>query len=130
NKMSNISAKKSLCILTGIFLVGISAILKANFNYIDDMGRIADGYRGWNNFSRFVSTSLSVMIHANDHLADISPLTQLIAVLILSLSGIILLYIVYERKAFSFSELLALIPIGLNPYFLECISYKFDAPYM
>lgn len=129
NTLKN-SMLKSFCIVSVIFLIGISAILRANFNYLDDMGRAAEGYRGWENFSRFVSSGLSTMIHMDNYITDITPLTQLIAVLILALAGIILLYVVYERKVFSVWELVSLIPIGLNPYFLECISYKFDAPFM
>lgn len=130
DEKQGISAQKSFGLMAVIFFVGISAILRANFNYIDDMGRVAQGYRGWENFSRFVSNALSTMIHMDNYITDISPLTQLIAVLILALAGIILLYVVYERRAFSVWELIALIPLGLNPYFLECISYKFDAPFM
>ena len=125
-----ISMLKAFFIVSVIFLIGISAILRANFNYLDDMGRVVEGYKGWENFSRFVSNGLSIMIHMDNYITDISPLPQLIAILILALAGIILLYVIYERKVFSIWELISLIPIGLNPYFLECISYKFDAPFM
>lgn len=27
-------------------------------------------------------------------------------------------------------DIIAVLPLGLNPYFLECLSYKFDSPYM
>ena len=125
-----LSAKKSFCLLTAVYLIGIIAIVRANFNYIDDMGRVLDGYMGWQDFSRFASNGLSTMIHMDRAITDISPLTQFIAVLFLALAGIILLYVVYERKSFGIWELIALIPLGLNPYFLECISYKFDSPFM
>lgn len=126
----SISAQKSICFMTVIFLIGTSAIVRANFNYIDDMGRVLEGYMGWENYSRFASNGLSTLIHMDRYITDISPLTQLIAILILALAGIILLYVVYERKSFCIWELVALVPLGLNPYFLECISYKFDSPYM
>lgn len=129
-KNRGISIWKSYAILTVIFLIGISAILRANFYYIDDMGRTAQGYRGWDDFSRFISNGLSTIIHTDTYITDISPFTQLIAVLTLATSGIILLYVIYERRTFSILELIAVIPLGLNPYFLECISYKFDAPFM
>jgi hypothetical protein len=38
--------------------------------------------------------------------------------------------ILYERTHFTVIEILALVPLCLNPYFLECISYKYDSPYM
>ncbi|GFI64528.1 hypothetical protein IMSAG185_00117 [Lachnospiraceae bacterium] len=126
----NIPMKKAFGILTVIYLLGISAILRANFNYIDDMGRVANGSRSWINYSRFLTEALSNFVHMDRYLTDVSPLPQLIAVLFLAAAGILLLYVVYERTCFSLWELIAVIPLGLNPYFLECISYKYDAPYM
>ena len=128
--VKTLSSCKAFLILTLIFMVAISAILRANFNYIDDMGRIAEGGKGWENFSRFLSNGLATLIYMNSYITDISPLMQIIAVLLLALGGIILLNVVYERKKFTFWEIVALIPLGLNPYFLECISYKFDSPFM
>lgn len=94
------------------------------------MARVAEGYIGWGNFSRFTSNGLTALLHLDGYITDISPLTQCIAAFILSVSGVILLYVVYERKSYSVWELIALIPMGLNPYFLECFSYKFDSPFM
>ncbi len=113
-----------------IYTLGISAILRANFNYIDDMDRVAQGYKNWANYSRFISEALSSVIHMDQYLTDVSPLPQLIAAALLALTGSLLLYVVHERTSFSVWEILALVPLGLNPYFLECLSYKYDAPYM
>lgn len=63
-------------------------------------------------------------------MTDISPLPQMIAAVILAASGVLLLRIIYDRSQFSALELTALILFGLNPYFLGCLSYKYDAPYM
>lgn len=113
-----------------IFLLGIYSLIRANFNYIDDLGRTHKGYRGWQNFSRYISNILSVFIHTGTYLADISPLPQIIAVIFLSISGILLLRILSDNKQFSIIKVFALIPLGLSPYFLECLSFKFDSPYM
>lgn len=125
-----IPMKKAFAALMAVYSLGISAILRANFNYIDDMDRVANGYGGWINFSRFLSEALSNFIHMDRYLADISPLPQLIAAFLMAVSGTLLLYIVYDRTSFSAMELVSLIPLGLNPYFLECFSYKYDSPYM
>ncbi len=123
-------ARWAFVIIALIYVLGISSILRANINYIDDMGRIARGYKGWDDYSRFLSVSLSSFLHMDNYLTDISPLPQILAVLILAATGIILLICFYERIFFEGSELVALVPLGLNPYFLQCISYKFDSPYM
>lgn len=122
--------RKPCLMLAAVYALGISAILRADFNYRDDLKRVALGYRGWNNFGRYLSTILSTFIHGDSYLTDISPLPQLIAVLLLAVSGCIVWHVVSERTDFSFWDLAALIPLGLSPHFMGCISYKYDAPYM
>lgn len=121
---------KALWILFAVYAIGISAILRADFLYRDDFGREAFGYKHWDYFSRYLSTAMATLVHMNDQLVDIAPLPQLLAMLIMAASAIAIAYIVYDRRAFSWKELAVLVPLGLNPYFLECISYRFDAPYM
>ncbi len=114
-----------------IYLVAYSAIIMANFNYIDDMGRVAQGYDRWgSSFSRYTSDILSHFLHTGTYLTDVSPLTQIIASLELALAGVVVLYVVTGKKAYSLLMLVSVLPLGLSPYFLECISYKFDSPYM
>ncbi|WP_165061030.1 glucosyltransferase domain-containing protein [Adlercreutzia sp. ZJ154] len=123
-------AIKPTLILTLIYLVGFSAIIQANFNYIDDMGRASAGYKGWDNFSRYTSNFLSSFIHVGNYLTDISPLTQIIAVIELAIASVIVIYLISGKKNYSIWMLIAVLPLGMSPYFLECISYKFDSPYM
>ena len=121
---------KALLILFAVFVVGISAILRANFYYMDDSPRAALGYKQWDYFSRYLSTALATLVHGGDYLADAAPLPQILAMLIMAVSGILMGYIVYERTTFSGWELAVLSILGLNPYFLGCVSFRFDAPYM
>lgn len=122
--------RKPFVILFLIYCAGISAIIRADFNYGDDMGRVLSGYKGWGNFGRYMSNFLSGFIHADNYLTDISPLPQLIALLFLALGGVMLLYIAAEGTGFSLWGVVAVVPLGLSPYFLGCLSYKYDAPYM
>lgn len=124
------AVKKPFIYLTVIHLAAVSAILRADVNYIDDAGRAYAGYKGWDNFSRYLSNFLSGFLHADRYLSDISPLPQMIAVMLLSLSGVIVIYIITGRASVSAWQLAAVLPLGLSPYFLACLSYKFDAPYM
>lgn len=125
-----IPVKRALFILAGIYFLGISAILKADFNYIDDMGRAFLGYKNWGEYSRILANSFSTYVHMGHYLTDVSPWSQIVAMFIVAASGIILLMSVYEKTFFSIWEILALLPLGLNPYFLGCLSYKYDSPYM
>ena len=116
-------------LMSGIYLLGIISIIRANFLYEDDIGRSIDGNRSWYSMSRYVSEFLSIFIHADLRLTDISPLPQILAILILAICSVLLVYILNDRKITTVA-LLASVPVGLSPYMLQCLSYKFDAPYM
>lgn len=120
---------KSVLLMSCIYVLGISAIIRANFLYIDDMGRTVEGYKGWINWSRYITQFLSIVIHTDVNLTDISPLPQLIAVLFIAVSSVLLVYILCGKKI-TVIPLLASVVVGLSPYFLGCLSFKFDAPYM
>lgn len=129
-KHKTVSMKWALWILFLIYVVGFSAVLRTNFYYMDDNGRAAFGYKTWDYFGRYLSTGLSTILHMGNHLTDIAPLPQLIALWILAAASILLLYVICQRTRFYFWELGAVVILGLNPYFLECLSFRFDAPYM
>jgi len=112
-----------------VYSLGILTIIRANYLYEDDIWRAVGGERGWYSWSRYVAEILSILVHTSLRMTDISPLPQLLAALILSVSSVLLVYILCDKKITTVS-LLASIPLGLSPYFLECLSYKFDAPYM
>ena len=113
-----------------IFAIGLIAIIRADFNYCDDLRRVALGFNGWDGFSRFNSSFLAYFIHGDNYLTDISPLPQLLAACIMALACVIILSVYKKDKKISLLDIIAVIPIGLSPYFLECFSYKYDAPYM
>ena len=121
--------KPFLCIMI-IFAIAIIAIIRADYYYVDDAKRAAEGVAGWVNFSRYITEFLAPILHADTYLTDISPLPQLLAVCIMAITGVIVLYIYKNEKKFSIWEVIAVIPLGLSPYFLECLTFKYDAPYM
>ncbi len=121
---------KVTVILCAVFLLAMCAVFRANFNYIDDLGRTLQGYRGWENFSRYISTYLSVFVHAGRRLTDISPLPQIISVIWMAFASSIIIKLFSDDKKITIWNICAVVPMTLSPYFLECLSYKFDAPYM
>ncbi|MGU7929410.1 glucosyltransferase domain-containing protein [Streptococcus suis] len=124
------SAKTNFAILFGIYLLGISALLRANVYYNDDNWRFSGGSRGWDDWSRFFTDRSSIYFFGGKFAVDVSPYSQILAVAILALVGILLLGLLYKRKAFTIWEVVALVPLGLNPFFIVNLSYKFDAPFM
>lgn len=129
-KKGEIPMAKAFFLLFALYVVGISAILRTNFYYKDDISRAIFGYKQWDYFGRFLSTALATFVHTGDFLCDIAPLPQLLAMGVMALSGVLILYLVYGRTSFTLWELVAMVPLGLNPYFLECVSFRFDAVYM
>ena len=122
---------KPTLIFAAIILIALSAVIRANFNYIDDLKRVDVGMQNWGGgFSRYLSDFLSSFIHTDSSLADISPLTQIIAALLMGLACAITVHVITGAKKYKIHHYIATIPVGLAPYFLECYSYKFDAPYM
>ena len=120
---------KPVLFMCGVYMCSVLTIIRANYLYRDDIWRSIEGVRGWHDWSRYVAEFVSIFIHGDTNLTDISPLPQLLAVLILSVSSVLLVYVTAYRKT-TFIPLLASIPLGLVPYSLECLSFKFDAPYM
>lgn len=124
---------KYFILLFAIYLVAILPTIRANFNYIDDQGRALWGIDGWgSSFSRYTSDFLSHIIHASSYLNDISPIPQLIAIAFMAAASTIIITAFREQDdaGFSLWLLIAVIPLGLCPYFLEPLSYKYDSPYM
>lgn len=121
---------KPTLILSVIICVSMSALLMADYNYIDDVLRVNFGGRYFTTFGRYISEYLSILIHGDTYLTDISPLPQLLAGCIVAAASAIMLHVLTEKKEFSFWEYAAVLPLSLSPYFLQCLSYKFDSPYM
>ena len=122
--------KKPFLWLCLLYTFALLALLRADYSYVDDMGRALWGYRGWLDWSRYMTMGLSFLVHSSIHLTDISPVPQLLAIGLMALSGLLVAYTLTGKKEISWPLLLAALPMGLSPWFLECFSYKFDAPYM
>lgn len=117
-------------ILFGIYLLGCLSIMRANVNYLDDLRRQLDGYNNdWVMYQRYIEYFLSKLFNIGDHLVDLSPFSTIIGCLVTAFAGAILLYVITDKKKYSAINFISMIPLGLSPYYLECLSYKFEAPY-
>ena len=123
-------------IMTAIYLVGIIAIILASVHFADDVARTNYGYGGWNGFSRYANTLLAYGIHTGTYFTNIAPLPQILAVMILAAASVILISLVFKKEIFKKKVsnyiwyLIAVVPLGLSPYMLECLSYQYDSVYM
>ncbi|MBR2803169.1 glucosyltransferase domain-containing protein [Candidatus Saccharibacteria bacterium] len=127
---------KPFLVMMVIYLVGISAIILAGVHYADDVARTNFGYSGWTGFSRYFSTIMAFGLHADGYLTNIYPLPQILAVVILAVASIMLICIISGKEVFKekpskwILRIIAVVPLGLSPYMLECLAYQYDAPYM
>lgn len=117
-------------ILTAVYLVALSSLIRADIDYKDDIWRVFGGSRGWKAFGRYLAHIGCVFLHGDGFLADISPLPQLLAAVILVIASLVVIRLISGRSKASLWCLIAVVPLGLSPYFLECFSYKYDPPYM
>lgn len=112
-----------------LYFIGMFAIIRANIYYIDDNTRAISGdYQFWANSSRYMTVYLSEFLNFGLPLVDFSPLSTIICILILSLASIILVKTINNK--ISYLALISSLFIGINPYFLEALLFKFDHIYM
>lgn len=111
-------------------LVSLIPLILSDFIYMDDMGRVNWGYADWDHSWRYLSNFLSYFLYSDSYLADISPIPQILAVAIIAIAATILIKLFCPDNDRKISIIAAVIPLALSPYFLQCLSYKYDAPYM
>lgn len=123
--------KKYLFFLIALYFLGYFSIIRANFwNFsIDDLPRQMEGSREWVNFYRYISEFGSILIHTSTKIFDIAPLTQIFAILFISLASFFIISIFTDNN-FSFFKCFAILPVGLYPFYLSNFSYRYDSPYM
>ena len=111
-----------------VYLLGISSMIRANRFYLDDLGRTFYGYADWLPSARPLAEAFSWLFFFGPETLDASPLTQIVAIGALALTSVLLLEALRLRP--TWWALLCTVPVGLSPYGLENLSYKFDAPGM
>ncbi|WP_458070471.1 glucosyltransferase domain-containing protein [Rhodanobacter sp. BL-MT-08] len=115
-----------MAILLPLYFLILYPILRANRFYNDDLKRALVGHTGWDSNGRPLTTLLMRLLQCYDSaLVDVSPLTQVGAVAVLAWVGVL----VARRYTLRSPWLAALLafPIGAQPFYLENLSYKFDA---
>jgi len=113
-------------ILLALYFLILYPILRANRYYNDDLKRALIGHTGWDSNGRPLTTLLMKLLQCYDSgLVDISPLTQIGAIAVLAWTGVL----IARRYALRSPWMATLIafPLGAQPFYLENLSYKFDA---
>ena len=113
--------------LWGIVLYGIAlfALIRGDIYYADDL-QTSIWNLSWNHNSRYLATFiLNDLATLGKGAVDSSPLLQIMAVILVVASSLILIYLI--RGKFDLLGIVASLPLGLSPHFLQNLSYKFDS---
>lgn len=112
-----------------IYIVAISAIGLVNFTYIDDAVRQIDGSTNFGaHYGRWGSELFSWLFQGSRHLADMGLVNYLLTALILGVTSVVLIFLLNIK--FSWLSVFASTLLGLNPWFLQCVSFRYDSPFM
>jgi Glucosyl transferase GtrII len=124
--------KRIFLILLGLGLAYALPLFFDDRYYLDDLGRSIHGYAEWQFDGRpFASIFTALLnfkspIFGQEHLFDISPLPQIMGLAALALAATILCINLFGRAS-DFYSALVVFPIIASPFFLQNLSYKFDA---
>lgn len=109
---------KEYVLLCIAYFIAYISIIRADYNYADDIGRKFSGYHGWNDWSRWSTMILSNFIHADWYLSDISPLPQLLSCFLMASVSFMLIRLLSGRTKATISTGIASLLCGICPYFL------------
>ncbi|MGC1306803.1 MAG: glucosyltransferase domain-containing protein [Phormidesmis sp.] len=122
--LSKIEKRAFLCIFS-IVVLSLLSLIQADTLYMDDMFRVLMGVTFWENDGRPLASLASQAIQLGQPLTDVSPLPQILALALYSLSA------VYLGKVFEVNDVLFLSLCGvcfaLNPFNLQNFCYIFDS---
>ena len=108
-----------------LYAIALFALIRGDIYYIDDL-RISTMDITWSHNSRYLTTFiLNDLATLGKGAVDSSPLLQIMGVILVVASSLILIYLI--RGKFDLLGVLASLPLGLSPHFLQNLSYKFDS---
>jgi len=123
--------KSSALVIFIIYSVVNINIGLAEYPYIDDIGRQLQGYSKFSeHYSRYLSEYSARLIQGGDHLTELGLTSNILSACFLTLASLILLFVLYSNKKISFITASVSTIIGINPWFLEPLSFRFDNPFM
>lgn len=96
--------------------------------YIDDLIRSVQGNTDWIYNGRLFSEYFMKSLYFGNKMVDISPLPQLIAIILTSIT--IALLAKKYCKDHVYLGVLIFLPLWISPFYLQNISYKYDAGLM
>lgn len=115
----------------GSYLFVATYLGSINYYYIDDVSRRAFGSTGFaEHYARYFSEFASHLVQGNTHLTDLGLTTFILSAIILGIISTLIVYLISDISKMTWGAACASLFIGLNPFSLELLSFRFDTPYM
>lgn len=111
-----------LCSLT-YFVLCFFTIFTSGYLYIDDRNRVINNFTGWRDQGRPLADVFFYFFKVNGVVVDITPIPQIISILLLSFSIVLLSEIGGSGK---YRRAFCSLSIFTTPFFIQNISYRFD----
>lgn len=121
----NSDFKKSFLFALGLGLTYIAPVVFSVGYYLDDLGRSLWGYTLWGGNARPLADLVMTVLNFGKPLQDISPIPQILAIAALAFT--IAAACARFLPGRPFLGALAFSPLIISPFFLENLSYKYDA---
>lgn len=118
---------KPYLLIFAIYTIGLITMMRDHFLVLDDLSRSVYGYNWGQDWNRVTSSIVGYFLHQSITIFDISPINQLIAIAILSLSSLLLAKLFTKKltlPALFFSTFL-----GLAPFMVNAWQFHFDSPF-
>lgn len=122
---TELNKKQTFLFFCGSLLLCLLPLILANVPYYDDNNRLLHGKAFWDVDGRPLTDIVIYLLNFNiGTIGNIYPLPLLLSVIILAGALTYMAFKMSYRKNMTF--LLMLIPIVINPFFLQNLSYQFD----
>lgn len=123
--------KEKMFFVLFLYSLSLFSIGIVNYPYIDDISRRLNGQAKFGeHYARYFSEFSAYLVQGSRHLTDQGVATFLLSAFLLTVTSCLVLYCFSKNNKVSWISACASIIIGLNPWFLEAISFRFDGPYL
>lgn len=122
--------KAKLLVLFGVYQLVCITISLQNYPYIDDVLRQETGITDFAaSYARWGSELGSWFLQGSRHLTDLGLTTSILTGIFMAVSSLLLIFILFGTS-FSWGAVIGSLTLGINPWALQLISFRFDSPYM
>jgi hypothetical protein len=122
------SAGEIYCFFQLMTLLQILPILFADYPYIDDLSRAVLGLESWKEDGRPMTDLLYMVMTFSTSMTNVFPLPLLLSTVAMSFA--LKKLVEHYFPSPGFVECLVVLPLWFSPFFLQNLSYQYDAPGM